>query len=139
MAVIDQNLSWDAVERRLEIETDPVLRRNLEQLLLHMKAEAEGDLETLMVTVAEQASYTAFGAPPANSPPYARDQWSRPPPGTFCTCGVRPCSLIARTAVSAEPAMTISIVSGGRAALSAMILPARRISSGRSKNFSEPA
>ncbi|MCU1390096.1 MAG: hypothetical protein JWL72_3434 [Ilumatobacteraceae bacterium] len=68
MAVIDQNLSWSKVEDRLAVETDPVLRRNLEQLLLHMKAEASGDLDALMSTVAEHASYTAFGAPPENSP-----------------------------------------------------------------------
>ena len=68
MAVIDQNLSWSAVADRLTTETDPILRRNLEQLLLHMKAEAAGDLDTLMATVAEDASYTAFGAPPENSP-----------------------------------------------------------------------
>jgi hypothetical protein len=68
VTVIDQNLSWAAVEERLEVETDPVLRRNLQQLLVHMKAEAAGDLETLMSTVAPDASYTAFGAPPQNSP-----------------------------------------------------------------------
>ncbi|MCU1396876.1 MAG: uncharacterized protein JWM34_5304 [Ilumatobacteraceae bacterium] len=68
MPVIDQNTTWAAVEDRLAVETDPVLRRNLEQLLLHMRAEARGDLETLMATVAEDAHYDAFGAPPANSP-----------------------------------------------------------------------
>ena len=68
MAVIDQNLSWSKVEDRLAVETDPLLRRNLEQLLLHMKAEASGDVDALMSTVADHASYTAFGAPPANSP-----------------------------------------------------------------------
>lgn len=66
--LIDQNRSWTAVEDRLAVETDAVLRRNLEQLLLHMKAEAAGDLDALMSTVAEDANYTAFGAPPANSP-----------------------------------------------------------------------
>lgn len=68
MAVIDQNLTWSVVEQRLAVETDTVLRRNLQQLLVHMKAEAAGDLETLMATVAPDASYTAFGAPPENSP-----------------------------------------------------------------------
>ena len=68
MAVIDQNLTWSAVEQRLAAETDPVLRRNLTQLLVHMKAEAAGDLDALMATVAPEASYTAFGAPPSNCP-----------------------------------------------------------------------
>ena len=33
MALIDQNLTWKKVEERLAVETDPVLRRNLEMLL----------------------------------------------------------------------------------------------------------
>ncbi|MCU1379004.1 MAG: hypothetical protein JWN29_1987 [Acidimicrobiales bacterium] len=68
MAVIDQTLTWSVVEERLDVETDPVLRRNLEQLLVHMKAEAAGDLDTLMATVAEDASYHAYGAPPESNP-----------------------------------------------------------------------
>lgn len=68
MAVIDQNLSWSAVEDRLAVETDPLLRRNLEQLLVHMQAEASGDLDALMATVAEDARYTAFGASVENCP-----------------------------------------------------------------------
>lgn len=68
MPVIDQNLTWAVVEERLATETDPTLRRNLEQLLVHMKAEAAGDLDTLMATVSEQAHYHAYGAPPESSP-----------------------------------------------------------------------
>src|SRR3954453_18742105 len=68
MAVIDQNRTWAVVAERLATETDPILRRNLNQLLVHMKAEAAGDLETLMATVADDAHYEAFGAPPENSP-----------------------------------------------------------------------
>ena len=68
MAVIDQNLTWSVVEERLAAETDPTLRRNLEQLLVHMKAEAQGDLDTLMATVAEDAHYDAYGAPPEANP-----------------------------------------------------------------------
>ena len=68
MPVIDQNLTWSVVQDRLDHETDPVLRRNLEQLLVHMKAEAAGDLDTLMATVAEDAHYHAYGAPPESSP-----------------------------------------------------------------------
>jgi hypothetical protein len=60
MAVIDQQVTWRKVEERLEQEKDPVLRRNLELLLLHMKAEAALDMETLMSTVSERAIYQNF-------------------------------------------------------------------------------
>src|SRR3954453_14028554 len=68
MAVIDQNRTWAVVAERLAAETDPTLRRNLELLLTHMKAEARGDLDTLMATVADDAHYDAYGAPPESSP-----------------------------------------------------------------------
>jgi hypothetical protein len=62
MPVIDQSVTWRAAEARLATETDPVLRRNLELLLQHMKAEAALDMERLMATVSEDARYVAFGA-----------------------------------------------------------------------------
>ncbi|HEX7094792.1 MAG TPA: nuclear transport factor 2 family protein [Acidimicrobiales bacterium] len=61
MAVIDQRLTWRKVEERLATETDPVLRRNLELLLQHMKAEATLDMESLMATVSQNACYHAYG------------------------------------------------------------------------------
>lgn len=61
MPVIDQQITWRKVEERLEHETDPILRRNLEMLLLHMKAEAALDMEQLMSTVSERAIYQNFG------------------------------------------------------------------------------
>lgn len=61
MALIDQAVTWRPVEERLETETDPVLRRNLELLLQHMKAEAALDMERLMATVSDKARYVAFG------------------------------------------------------------------------------
>ena len=60
MPVIDQTRTWAKVEDRLATETDPVLRRNLEMLLQHMKAEATLDMESLMATVSEQALYQNF-------------------------------------------------------------------------------
>ena len=60
MPVIDQHRTWVKVEQRLETETDPVLRRNLEMLLQHMKAEATLDMDSLMATVSEQALYQNF-------------------------------------------------------------------------------
>jgi hypothetical protein len=68
MAVIDQNVTWRKVEERLEHETDPVLRHNLEMLLLHMKAEAALDMEPLMSTVSERAIYQNFAQGAATGP-----------------------------------------------------------------------
>jgi hypothetical protein len=65
MAIIDQNRTWTKVEERLASETDPVLRRNLELLLQHMKAEATLDMESLMATVSERARYASFGNKPS--------------------------------------------------------------------------
>jgi hypothetical protein len=60
MPVIDQHRTWAKVEERLEVETDPQLRANLEMLLQHMKAEAALDMERLMATVSEDALYQNF-------------------------------------------------------------------------------
>jgi SnoaL-like protein len=60
MAVIDQHRTWKKVEERLAIETDPILLRNLETLLQHMKAEAALDMDKLMATVSENAKYQNF-------------------------------------------------------------------------------
>jgi hypothetical protein len=46
MPVIDPKKTWEKVEARLATETDPVLRRNLETILGHMKAEASGQFST---------------------------------------------------------------------------------------------
>jgi hypothetical protein len=65
VAVIDQTRTWRKVEERLETETDPVLRRNLELLLTHMKAETVLDLPTLMSTVSENSVYQSFSQDPS--------------------------------------------------------------------------
>ncbi|MBY0400190.1 nuclear transport factor 2 family protein [Myxococcota bacterium] len=67
MPVIDQRVTWRKVEERLATEADPTLRRNLELLLQHMKAEASLDLPRLMATVSEKARYENF-APNAEPP-----------------------------------------------------------------------
>jgi limonene-1,2-epoxide hydrolase len=54
---------WQKVAERLEAEVDPVLRRNLETVLLHMKAEAAGDLETLLSTLTDDCAYRAHAQP----------------------------------------------------------------------------
>jgi hypothetical protein len=61
MAVIDVTRTWTKVEERLATETDPVLRRNLETILAHMKAEAAGDIDGLMATLSEHPQYHAYG------------------------------------------------------------------------------
>src|SRR5205809_5898221 len=67
--IIDPNGTWAKVEARLATETDPVLRRNLETVLEHMKAEAAGDIDGLLATLSEDVAYHAYGSPdPATSP-----------------------------------------------------------------------
>jgi hypothetical protein len=61
MPVIDPRITWQKTEERLALETDPTLRRNLELLLQHQKAEAALDLEQLMATVSDNARYETFG------------------------------------------------------------------------------
>ena len=65
---IDQKVTWRKVEERLARETSPRLRRNLETVLAHMKAEARGDLEGLMRTMAPDPSYANYGPGPDTGP-----------------------------------------------------------------------
>src|SRR5437879_13899767 len=60
MAIIDQHRTWEKVQERLGTETDPILRRNLEVVLKHLKTEAVVDLEPLMSTIAEDSRYQNF-------------------------------------------------------------------------------
>ena len=69
---LDPTRTWRKVEERLARETDARLRRNLETVLAHMKAEAAGDLDALMATVAENASYHAYGSPEAFMSPQGK-------------------------------------------------------------------
>jgi ketosteroid isomerase-like protein len=59
--VIDPNRTWAKVEERLAAESDPILRRNLATLLEHMRAEAAGDLDGLLATLADDVQYHAYG------------------------------------------------------------------------------
>jgi hypothetical protein len=61
MTLIDPNRTWAKVEERLATETDPVLKRNLETVLEHMKAEAAGDIERLLATLSDDVAYHAYG------------------------------------------------------------------------------
>lgn len=72
---VDPRKNWAALERRLETETDPIIRRNLEVTIRHSKAEAAGDFPTLMSTVADNAAYTSYtpGAAGADNSPKGKD------------------------------------------------------------------
>ena len=66
---IDPSKTWRKVEQRLAREKNPRLRRNLETVLAHMKAEAAGDLDGLLATLSDDVAYHAYGSPdPAVSP-----------------------------------------------------------------------
>ncbi len=71
--VIDQSVTWRKVEERLAAETDPILRRNLQTVLDHMKAESAGDLDGLLATLADDVHYHAYGAPDPLSSPQGKD------------------------------------------------------------------
>jgi SnoaL-like domain len=71
--VIDQAVTWRKVEERLATESDPILRRNLEVVLAHMKAESAGDLDGLLDTLSDGVQYHAYGAPDPGSSPVGKD------------------------------------------------------------------
>ena len=73
MATIDPTTTWRAVEARLTRETDPRRRQLLENLLAHMQAEAAGDLEGLLATLAPDPQYHQWGAVPADAGPKGWD------------------------------------------------------------------
>jgi hypothetical protein len=57
---LDSSKTWAKVEERLATETDPVLRRNLEVVLEHMKGEATLDYERIMATIAENPDWRNY-------------------------------------------------------------------------------
>lgn len=69
VATIDPTLTWRAVEARLARESDPRRRRLLENLLEHMHAEAAGDLDRLLATLAPDPQYHQWGAVPGDAGP----------------------------------------------------------------------
>jgi hypothetical protein len=60
---LDPNRTWKLVEKRLADERDPTLRRNLELVLAHMKAEAKGDIEGVVATLTEKPRYVTYANP----------------------------------------------------------------------------
>jgi hypothetical protein len=73
MPLIDPRVTFGKVEERLESETDPVLRRNLETLLTHMRSEAVGDIDGLLETLSEHPHYHAYGSDDPGTSPVGRD------------------------------------------------------------------
>jgi hypothetical protein len=75
MTKLDPNKTWTLVEQRLETETDPTLRRNLELVLEHMKREAEGDIEGVVATLVEKPRYVMHDEPgnPLMNPEGSKD------------------------------------------------------------------
>jgi len=53
--------SWRLLTERLDAETDPVRRRNLEVVARHVVAEVAGDLEALERTLVPDPRYTFWG------------------------------------------------------------------------------
>lgn len=64
----DPDSSWDAVERRLEEERDPICRALLEQVRDHIRAEICGELEPLMDTLIEEPRYHFRSSGPEGGP-----------------------------------------------------------------------
>lgn len=60
---LDPNKTWTLVEKRLANESDPTLRRNLELVLAHMKAEARADIEGVVATLTEKPRYITYAVP----------------------------------------------------------------------------
>lgn len=72
---LDPNNTWALVEKRLANETDPVLRRNLELVLEHMKCEARADIEGVVATLVEKPRYVMHDVPddPVMNPDGSKD------------------------------------------------------------------
>jgi hypothetical protein len=60
---LDPNNTWKLVEARLAEETDPIVRRNLELVLAHMKAEARADIEGVVETLCDEPRYVIHDSP----------------------------------------------------------------------------
>jgi len=61
VATIDPARTWAPVQDRLEGETDPVIRRNLELVIAHMRAEAVADIDGVVATLSDRPRYRIHG------------------------------------------------------------------------------
>ncbi len=60
---LDPNKIWALLEERLATETDSVVRRNLELVIAHGKAEATLDLDGVLATLCPAPRYVAHTSP----------------------------------------------------------------------------
>jgi hypothetical protein len=63
MLVIDPYRTWQTLAERLKTETNPLHRRQLEQIIKHMKGEAAGDVDEILTTVSPNATYISYDNP----------------------------------------------------------------------------
>lgn len=60
---LNPNNTWRLIEERMNRESDPKTRRNLELVFEHMKAEAQGDIEGVVATLCDKPVYRAHDVP----------------------------------------------------------------------------
>ena len=60
---INPNNTWLLVEERMKAESDPKVRRNLELVLEHMRAEAKADIEGVVATLCDAPKYVTHDLP----------------------------------------------------------------------------
>jgi hypothetical protein len=63
MVTIDVSNTWRMVSERIEQETDPVVRRNLELVKAHMLAEAVPDIDGVVATLSPRPRYRTHSRP----------------------------------------------------------------------------
>ncbi|MCU0310924.1 MAG: hypothetical protein MUE36_08275 [Acidimicrobiales bacterium] len=61
--MLDPNRIWALLEERLAAESDPVVRRNLELVIAHGRAEASLDLDGVLATLCPSPRYVAHSSP----------------------------------------------------------------------------
>ena len=60
---LNPNNTWRLVQERMERESDPKTRRNLELVLQHMQQEAKGDIEGVVATLCNKPKYVSHDMP----------------------------------------------------------------------------
>ena len=60
--------TWLAVEARMQSESNPRIRANLEEVRNHMRSEIQGDHAALMATLTDDPQYHMWGTPVESGP-----------------------------------------------------------------------
>ncbi len=68
MIEFEPEKTWLPVEKRMEAETNPRIRSNLEEVRNHMRAEIRGEHGPLMETLTAEPLYHMWGIPEENGP-----------------------------------------------------------------------